>query len=111
MSMEIAERDWKVLKRLKDIALNRYCQRVLEELEQISRDSAKTWQERYLDLNHRVHDHDRQIADAFNDLRRSKAVWRVVSIRRLNLLTQEELAEFTPEFRQQIEGIERDFRR
>src|SRR5215813_7777767 len=49
MSHEIKESDWKLLRQLHPVALERFCRRILEELERINSDSAKSFHQRYLD--------------------------------------------------------------
>ena len=41
MSQEISESEWKILRELKPIALDRFCQRVLAEVDRITTDTAK----------------------------------------------------------------------
>src|SRR5437868_5933423 len=50
MPREIKEADWKVLRRLHPLALNRFCERVLAEIESVKHDHARSSHQRYLDI-------------------------------------------------------------
>jgi len=50
MLRAISEPDWKVFRRLQPVALDRFCQRVLAEIDAIASDDSKTNHERYLDI-------------------------------------------------------------
>jgi hypothetical protein len=58
---------------LEPVALDRFCERVLSEISQISSDSNKTRHQRYVAIFKLLERRDRELADAFNDLRRSTA--------------------------------------
>jgi hypothetical protein len=97
MTRAIKESDWKVFRELRSIALERFCQRILDEIQQVAADADRGAHERYLALHDRIRRRDREIADAFNDLRRSTALQRLLAIRSHGLLTDEELGRFSPE--------------
>jgi hypothetical protein len=50
MLREIKEADWKVLRRLHPVALERFCERVLAETESVNNDSARNFHQRYLQI-------------------------------------------------------------
>jgi hypothetical protein len=105
-----AEADWKTLRALSQIALDRYCARVLDECAAVIRDEGKSSHERYLELFKLIHERDDRIAAAFNDMRRSRAVDRLAHTLALGVLTDEELARFSPGFldtAQFLSGIRR----
>lgn len=84
---------------MRQIALERFCERVLLDVGRIGADAGKSHHQRYLDIYRLIHDRDRELARAFNDMSRSKAVIQIVQIRSLGLLTEEEFAEFSEELR------------
>jgi hypothetical protein len=97
MSRDILESDWKALRKLHPIALDRFCQRVLSEVSALASDSARSSHERYLAIFKRMKQRDREMADAFDDMRRSRAFVRIACIWSLGVLTEEEFARFSPE--------------
>ena len=50
MTTDTPESDWKVLKQLHDVALDRLCRRLLAEVEGIAADATRTPHQRYLAL-------------------------------------------------------------
>lgn len=102
---DIKESDWKIFKRLREIALERFCERVLNEVARISSDSAKSQHERYLAIHRLIRDRDREIEPIFDYLRRSTAVRQIRTFRSHDLLTAEELRQFSPELAKSVEDI------
>jgi hypothetical protein len=56
---EIKEPDWKVLRRVHPLALERFCERVLAEIDRVSRDGAKGHHARYLQIFRIIQQRDR----------------------------------------------------
>ncbi len=102
--MDIKESDWKVFRRLSDLALERYCERVLDEVRELAAKGGSS-HERYLKLWKVMKKRDDTLADAFNDRRRSRAVIQLLQILREDLLTPEEFNQFSEELRNRIEVI------
>ena len=100
MSREISEADWKILRQLKPLALERFCQRVLAEVAHLAADTTKSAHERYLAIFELTRDRDKDLARAFNNLRRSTALWQLASMKSQRLLTEAELASFSQETRE-----------
>lgn len=101
----IAESDWKLLRRLKETALERFCQRVIDRLGGISADQGKSFHARYLEIFRIIQDEDRQLALAFDDMRRSTAVMRLIAMRAENLITDDEFQQFSEETRRMVDGF------
>lgn len=97
MSGEIEESDWKVFRKLRVPALERFCQQILDEVRQISDDPDRGAHERYLAVYDLIRRRSRQIADAFDDPRRSATFRQILAIQSHRLLTDEELGRFSPE--------------
>ena len=97
MAREISEKDWKLFRRLHPLALERFCERALSEVGRLTADSGKGAHERYLTIFKLLQRRDKELAEAFDDLRRSTA-WRQLAIlRSRGLLTEEEFARFSQE--------------
>lgn len=103
--MHIRESDWKVLRRLKPVALDRFCERTLAECVEVATGGGDSAHERYLALYRLVHERDKELARAFNDLRRSTAINALIAMTNLDLLTASELAEFSGETRDIVQGV------
>jgi len=102
MTRIIPESDWKIFRQLHSVALDRYCQRLLHDVEQITADSGRPAHQRYLDLDNLLDRRQREMCQAFDDLRRSTALIQLAIIYSLGMITEEEIARFTPETRDTI---------
>jgi len=100
--MSISERDWKVLRKLKPLTLERLCERILMECVEVASGDGETFHERYLNLYNLIHQRNAQIAAAFDDLRRSRAVPAIAQIYELKLLEGSEFLEFSEETRDAV---------
>lgn len=99
MSVHIKESDWKLLSQLRTEALERFCQRVLSEIESVSANKTMSAHQRYLEIYQTVQRRDKEVAQIFNDHRRSTAFFELAAIQFHGLLTPEELQRFSPETR------------
>jgi hypothetical protein len=102
---DIKESDWKIFKRVREVALERFCERVLDEIGRISSDSTKSKHQRYGAIYRLVRDRDKEINPIFDHLRRSTAVGQLFAFRYHNLLTDEELLQFSPELVKTIKDV------
>lgn len=105
MTGQINEPDWQVFRRLQPIALERFCERILAEIGRIAADDRKNGHERYLAVYKLIHKRDKELADAFDGMRRSRAEWQLALIQKHGLLTDEEMARFSPETRAKVKLI------
>ena len=104
MAREIRESDWKVLKQLHAVALERFCQRVLSEIEGITTDASITPHQRYLAVYEAVRCRDKELANVFDNLRRSTAFMQIAALQSRGLLEKEEFLRFSDETRTLIEA-------
>jgi hypothetical protein len=102
---DVKESDWKVFKRVREAALERFCGRVLDEIARINSDNTKSKHERYLAIYRLVHERDKEINRIFDYLRRSTAVTQLGSFRSHDLVTEQELRQFSPELVKLVEDI------
>ena len=73
----------------------------------IASDATTTPHERHLEICKLVRERDRILGDAFDDMRRSTALLRLSVIHSHGLLTEEEMARFSPEARDTFTLYER----
>ena|SRR5699024_10250749 len=93
--MTVAESDWKVSKKLRVLALERFSQRVLDECQAICGKEQVTAHDRYGELYGLIRGRNREMALAFDDFRRSTATLCLRLMVRHDLLTKEELSQFS----------------
>ena len=104
MPRDFPESDWKTLSHLKSLALERLCQRILQEAGGIlDRAQEGGRYHAYLDLYKHIHTSDETVADCFNDWKRSQALNILVNWRANDLLTEEEFSAFSSETRAMVE--------
>lgn len=102
---DIRESDWKHLRSLHKIALERFCQRVLSDLQQRASLSSQTFHQRYLDIYQLVKQRDKLLAQIFDDPRRSTATYTIIALRRHGLLEDAEFAQFSEELRNLVAEV------
>jgi hypothetical protein len=102
MSRDLPESDWKTFRKLREVALARFCERVLGEIGTIASTGATSYHDRYLKMCRLIDNRDEQLARAFNDPRRSRAILQLAAINSYGLLSEEELLSFTPETRKVV---------
>lgn len=96
MSSDIPESDWKAFRKLREVALERFCERVMSDIDRIVSARDMSFHKRYLQIFELITERDGKIARAFNNPRRSTAIVQLVAMRALDLVTEEELLVFTP---------------
>ena len=109
MSHGFPESDWKIFRELRELALDRFCKRILDQLETLRLDTSRSHHERYLDTFRFLQDRDDEVAHAFNDPRRSQMIIQLAAIHAYGLLEPDELARFTTETRDTIESFAKEF--
>lgn len=105
MPREIKESDWKRFKPLRQLALERFCERVLLDIGCVGADAGKSHHERYLDIYKLIQERDKELVRTFDYLRRSTAIVQIGHFRSLGLLTEEELTGFSEEMRSIVEVL------
>ena len=101
---QIAESEWKLWRALSKEALERHCQKTLTEAASLEKggDSAHA---RYLKLYRLLQRRDQEIADVFNDSRRSRAYLQIALAVRSRIITRAELAKFSEGTQEVVEGL------
>ena len=110
MSTDLPESEWKAFRKLRERALERFCERILAEVGRITSDAKRTSHARYLATYELVQERDDQIARAFNSPRRSVAVAQLAMMLSLDLISQDELQSFTPRTQSVVEALRQPMR-
>ena len=105
MTAHIPESDWKKFRRLREIALERFCDRTLQEIARLATDASSGAHQRYLTIYELMQRRDREMASAFNNPRRSRALQQLSTMHALGLLEVGELDVFTEETREAVEFL------
>ncbi len=99
------ERDWKTFRELREVALERLCERVLGEIGAVVRNSEKSHHERFRELYGLIRDRNHDVARAFDGPKRSSMLLQLSAIVSLGLLEADELARFSPGTRDTAESL------
>ena len=102
-----SERDWKHLRMVHEAALERFCSRVIQQCRDVLDDANLTAHERYLRLFRLLRERDGELASAFDDMRRSRAIQILATMIRLDVVTTEELEQFSVGVRESALGVAR----
>ena len=101
---DIPERDWKLFRQLQPVALERFCEKVLSEIHEISGPGPSA-HKRYLRVFKTIRDQDKDLAILFDNPRRSNAWFQLSLIHSHGLLTLEEMQRFSPETQRRISEL------
>lgn len=99
MSSDFPEIDWKAFKQLRDLALERFSQRVCAECLATLNDAKLTSHERYLAVYDLIRARDTEIDRVFDSLRRSTALLQLSQFWRHGLIDKEEVRALSEETR------------
>jgi hypothetical protein len=102
---DVAESDWRVFKRLRESALERYCEEILSEVARVIDRSDESTHERYLAVYRLIQECDQELESIFDTVRRSTAVAQLFNFRRAHLVTNEQFAKLSPELRDRIDAL------
>lgn len=106
MTRDFPEPDWKTLSRLKPLALDRLCERIVLESEDIIvRVKEGGYHDAYLELVKHIQTQDETVSNCFDDWKRSQAFFILANWRREKLITDEEFAAFSAETRIVVGGL------
>ena len=101
---QIPERDWKAWRKLSADALERFCDHILDEVGSF-RTASGSGHSRYLALFRYLRERDDEIAEVFNDQRRSNAYLQIAAAVRTGIVNREELTVFSTETQSRIEAL------
>lgn len=100
--MPVSEADWKTLRRLKPLVLERLCESILSECVGLASSRNGSAHERYLELFKLIRQRDEELGVAFDDMRRSTAIFSLIAMYRMGLLIPSEFSQFSSEARKSV---------
>jgi hypothetical protein len=103
MDSSISERDWKKFKSIKDTLLDTACERILEKIKALIEEG--NGHRTYLQLWKVIRQEDAKIAEMFDDLKRSNALFKIAVLVRNDLINEETLKEFSAETQERVRSI------
>jgi hypothetical protein len=100
------EKDWKRLRSIQKDKLALVCGRILDETGKISQEREGGEHQAFLNLWTTINQGNSQVAELFDDIRRSTALQKLIAWKRHGLLSDEELALFTEETQAVLRRVE-----
>ena len=97
MNIQIKESDWKYLRSIFDEMLQELCSRINNQAAEIALAEDGSPHEQYRKLYRHIKDSDKNIADCFNDWRRSNIKMKILSLRKHGLLLDEHVRSLSNE--------------
>ena len=107
--MHIPESDWKILRKLREKALERFCDRILREISAVSEDRSLSSHDRYLRIYRLIEKRDKELGLAFDGPRRSAAIGQLITMVRLEAVKSSELEQFSEGTQQTVGRIIKEF--
>ena len=77
--------------------MERFCKQILLEIELINSDHTKSFHQKYLDIYEVLHQRNQEVAQTFDNLRRSTALVQLASMKGRGLVTEDEFLRFSQE--------------
>jgi hypothetical protein len=105
MTKHQPESDWKVFRSLNELALERFCEQVLNEIKRACDASEKTWHERYGSVYGLVEERDKLLASMFDGFSRSTAFWKIAVMWKRGLIHDDELQPLTQETLKRLRSL------
>ncbi len=105
MSHDHRESDWKVIKELHHLAMERFFQRAVAGLARKSGNERETNRARFWEVHEQVTADAREAAEMFDGLRRSVAKFKLMRWRREGLVRGEELNRLSEELQASVRAV------
>ncbi|MDE2167520.1 MAG: peptide ABC transporter substrate-binding protein [Alphaproteobacteria bacterium] len=87
------------------VALDRFCRAILDEINRLGADANQTAHQRYRAIYQLINRRDKEMAEAFDNLRRSHALLMIAKLRQLGAVTDDEFTRFSAETRAAAEDL------
>jgi ADP-heptose:LPS heptosyltransferase len=107
---DIREKDWKIIRSMKDRVLNLACDRILAKVLRIIENEKDHAHARYLELWNILRSEDEDIAIMFNDLKRSNAIPRLAKWKFHGLITDDDMKSFSQETQEKVRALNESWR-
>lgn len=102
--MDISKKDWKLFReRLSDWQEN-YMKGLVKEYVDFLNDDKKPASEKFWELEKRIKE-DKRHPGVIMEMSKSEAIWDIVCLIRLNVITYDDLSEFSDELQQEVKRI------
>ena len=102
--MDISKKDWKLFReRLSDWQEN-YMEGLVKEYVNFLNDDKKPASDKFWELEKRIKE-DKHQPGVIMEMRKSEAIWDIVRLTRLKVITYDDLSEFSGDLQQEVKSI------
>lgn len=105
MTREISEADWNIISAVAPLAQERFCTRVLDEMQRITSNRSRSARDKYAEIYELVVERDKELGRTFDGLKRSTALLQLTSMRGMGLLMDDEFNRLSQDTRDQVQKI------
>ena len=103
--MSIIEKDWKLIRSMKDQKLNDASLRIINKVRSVTKECSNNAHKTYLDMWSLLKKEDECISAMFDDIKRSNAIFKLAAWKKYGFLSDEELGEFSQETKEILNAI------
>lgn len=101
----IPEKDWKLFRKLQSELTAKACELVFSQVDNIANARVGKEHQSYLDLYRLIETEDDKIAEMFNNPTRNNVLLKIVTLKKNNVLTVEQLQMFSEETQEFVNRI------
>ncbi|NQZ89515.1 MAG: hypothetical protein HRT54_18220 [Colwellia sp.] len=101
----IHEKDWKLFRKLQSELTAKACELVFRQVNNIANVRAGKEHQSYLDLYRLIETEDAKIAEMFNNPTRNNVILKIVTLKKHNILSVEQLQMFSEETQEFVNRI------
>ena len=102
--MDISKKDWKLFREKLSDWQEKYMEGLIKEYVNFLNDDTKHASEKFWALEKRIKE-DKRHPGVIMELSKSEAIWDIVYLIRLKVITYDDLSEFSEELRQEVKRI------
>ena len=103
--MDISKKDWKLFREKLPVWQENYMDRLLKEYVKFLNDDTKDASEKFWELEKKIKE-DKRHPGVIMELNKSDAIWKIVYLIRLKVITYDDLTDFCEELKEEVRRIQ-----
>ena len=102
--MDISKKDWKLFREKLSGWQEKYMEGLVKTYVNFLNDDTKPASDKFWELEKRIKE-DKRHPGVIMEMRKSEAIWDIVRLTRLKVITYDDLSEFSGELQQEVKSI------
>ncbi len=102
--MEISKKDWKLFREKLAVWQENYMNKLTKEYIELLNEENKNASDKFWELEKRIKK-DKKHPGVIMEMSKSEAIWNIVDLIRIDVITYEDLAEFSDDLKQAVKMI------